>query len=128
MVWSQSYGIRQSIQIVGIHRNNFFISNRGKNQSMNSIRKSALKDRELLQLFTVPKNLESGNGPSLSLSLIECLALDLCLLSFFDFLDLDFELDLFDSLSSSLLEDPEDELEELASDDLRLCCKIHLKY
>jgi len=95
---------------------------------MNSIRKSALKDRELLQLFTVPKNLESGNGPSLSLSLIECLALDLCLLSFFDFLDLDFELDLFDSLSSSLLEDSEDELEELASDDLRLCCKIHLKY
>ena len=83
----------------------------------------------MLQLFTVPKNLESGNGPSLSLSLLECLALDLCLLSFFDFLDLDdFDLDLFDSRSSSLLEDSEDELEEPDSDDLRLCCKIHFKY
>ena len=82
----------------------------------------------MLQLFAVPKNLESGTGPSLSLSLLECLALDLCLLSFFDFLDLDFDLDLFNSLSSSLLEDSEDELAELDSDDLRLCCKIHFKY
>jgi hypothetical protein len=51
------------------------------------------------------------------------LVLDLCFLSFFVLLDLD--LDLLDSLSSSsLLEESEDELEELDSEDLLLeCCK-----
>lgn len=70
------------------------------------------------------KNLESGTGPpASSSSLPECLVLDLCFFSFFDFLDLDF--DFLDSLSSSsLLEDSDDELEELESEDLRLeCCK-----
>lgn len=65
----------------------------------------------MIQLFTAPKNRESGSGPSFSLSLPECLALDLCFLSFFDFFDLDFDLDLFESLSSSLLEDSEDFLD-----------------
>ena len=68
------------------------------------------------QLFVLPKNLESGKGPSASSSPLKCLDFDLCLFSFL-FLDLDF--DLFDSLeSSSLLEDDsDDELEELESED-----------
>ncbi|KAJ4723776.1 hypothetical protein OWV82_007101 [Melia azedarach] len=70
-------------------------------------------------------NLERGTGPPASSSLLlECLDLDLRFFSFFDFLDLDF--DLFDSpSSSSLLEESDDELEELESDDLLLeCCKV----
>lgn len=79
-----------------------------------------------------PKNFESRTGPpplsSLSLSLDECLVfdLDLCFLfSFLDLFDLDFNLDLFESLTSSslsLLEYSEDELsDELDSDDLLFC-------
>lgn len=78
---------------------------------------------EWSQLFALPKNLESGKGPPFSsLSLLECLRLfDLCFLSLFVLFDLDF--DLLDSLSSSLLEDSDDELEELDSEDfLRECC------
>lgn len=81
-----------------------------------------------------PKNFESGTGPPpSSLSLPECLVfdLDLCFLfSFFDLFDLDFDLDLLESLPSSslsLLEYSEDEpSDELVSDDL-LCCKINKK-
>jgi hypothetical protein len=67
------------------------------------------------------------------LSLDECLVfdLDLCFrFSFFVLFDLDFNLDLFESLPSSslsLLEYSEDELsDELDSDDL-LCCKMTRK-
>lgn len=61
------------------------------------------------QLFRLPKNLESGTGPSVSsLLLLECLSLlDLCFFSFFDLLELD--LDLLDSSSSLLDDDSEDE-------------------
>ena len=54
------------------------------------------------------------------MSLAECLDLDLCFFSFLDLLDLD--LDLLDSLSSSLPEESEDELEEPDSDDILLEC------
>lgn len=77
----------------------------------------------MAQLFTFPKNLESGKGPPpSSLSLPECLWLfDLCFLSFFALFELDF--DLLDSLSSSLLEGSDDELDGLDSEDFFLeCC------
>lgn len=69
-----------------------------------------------------PKNLERGTGPSPSslLSSSATLLLDLCFFSFFDLLDVD--LDLLDTLSSSLLEEHEDDSEELDSEDLLECC------
>lgn len=81
-----------------------------------------LKSCNVCQLLRLPKNFDSGTGPSASSLLwLECLPLDLCFLSLFDLLEL--VLDLLDS-SSSLLDDSEDELEELESDDRLLkCCK-----
>lgn len=76
----------------------------------------------------LPKNLESGTGPSASSSsLLERLDLELCFFSFFILFNLDF--DLLDSLSSSsLLEDSEDELDVLESEDRRFeCCKANVK-
>lgn len=79
-----------------------------------------------------PKNLESGKGPppASSFSLLDFFDFDRCFFSFF--LLLDFDLDPLDSLSSSsLLEDSEDELEELESEDLLECYrskKIHLLF
>jgi hypothetical protein len=75
-----------------------------------------------LSTFDVPKNFDRRTGPPpSSLSDPEFLLLDLCLFSFFDRLDLDF--DLFDALSSSsLLEEYEDDEEELDGEDLLECC------
>lgn len=70
----------------------------------------------------LPKNLESGKGPSASSLLVDCFNFDLdwCFFSFFLLLDLD--LDFLDSLpSSSELEDSDDELDELESEYLLEC-------
>lgn len=64
--------------------------------------------------MTLPKNLERRTGPSSSLSVPESFVLDLSFFSFFDLLDLD--LDLLDTLSSSLPEVSEDDDEELDED------------
>jgi hypothetical protein len=78
-----------------------------------------------MQCLYFPKNLDSRTGPSppSSLSLPECLDLDLCFFSFFVLFDLDLDLDFLDSLSSSsLLDDSDDELKlELDSDELLRC-------
>lgn len=86
-----------------------------------------IASRKDYQLFKLPKNLESGKGPPpvSSSSLPECFDLDLCLLSFFLFLDLDF--DFLDSLSSSsLLEDSSEELSESESEDRLERCKQNM--
>lgn len=70
----------------------------------------------------LPKNRERGTGPPpppSSLSVPESLLFDLTFFSFFDLLDLD--LDLLDPLSSSLLEEYEDDEEELDEEDLLEC-------
>jgi len=75
-----------------------------------------------LSTLDVPKNFDRRTGPPpSSLSVPESLLFDLCFFSFFDRLDLDF--DLFDDLSSSsLLEEYEDDEEELDGEDLLECC------
>lgn len=68
-----------------------------------------------------PKNFERGTGPfASSLSSSTTLLLNLCFFSFFALLDVD--LHLLDTLSSSLLEECEDDSDELDSEDLLECC------